>query len=290
MRKNFVIPIVIGVLLCLVTCVVLLFVGSNRGAEWLPAWSSNQQHIAFECMFSQSSDWLDEEYSFFNKGDICVFNRGNNELTRLTTERSMSAPTWSPNGIHLAWLQGNDTIMIWDSSTSQFEIMQYSRPFHGSEADDGGPEWSQDGRRIFVQGDGAILDVQKMTFSDPLEGQRNLDNCCFNWSPDGSYLTYKRIIREISNDWQLVIMKNNQPIYINEPKAFLFGPTQWSPDGSILAWVGFDTKHHTRITISTSSYKRRNWRDKGSDFREWVCGYQWNRLVAKRRTNRDQAG
>jgi len=152
----------------------------------------------------------------------------------------MSAPAWSPNGSQLAWLHGNDTITIWDSSTNRFEIVQYSRQFHGSEAEDGGPEWSLNGRKIFIQGDGAILDVQQMTFTDPLDGQRNLDNCCFNWSPDGSYLAYKRVTREDSNNnpWQLVIMKNDQPIYINEPEAELFGPTQWSPDGSILAWVG----------------------------------------------------
>jgi Tol biopolymer transport system component len=90
-----------------------------------------------------------------------------------------------------------------------------------------------------------------MTFTDPLEEQRNLDNCCFNWSPDGSYLAYKRINREVSNDWQLVIVGNDQPIYINEPKADLFGPTQWSPDGSILAWVGLIPNHsHGQLALT----------------------------------------
>jgi len=182
MRKGFAIPIIISVFLCLATCAVLSFVWSNSGAEseWTPTWSSNQQYIAFECMFFKLSVLLDEEYSFFHKGGICIFNRSDNKLTRLTTKRGMSAPAWSPKGIQLAWLKGNDTITIWDSSTNRFETVQYSRQFHGSEAEDGGPEWSLDGRRIFFQGDGIILDVQQMTFTDPLEGLRNLNNCCFN--------------------------------------------------------------------------------------------------------------
>src|ERR1044071_7702957 len=170
MRKKFLLPIVIGMFLCLATCAVLSFVWRNSGdeSEWAPTWSSNDQHIAFECMFSKSSDWLEfEEYSFFYKRDICVFNRSDNKLTRLTTERGMSAPAVSPNGIQLAWLNGTDKITIWDSSTNRTKTVQYSRQFHGSEAKDGGPEWSLDGRRIFVQGDGAILDVQQMTFTDP---------------------------------------------------------------------------------------------------------------------------
>lgn len=50
-------------------------------------------------------------------------------------------------------------------------------------------------------------------------------------------------------------MKNNQPIYINEPEAFLFGPTQWSPDGSILAWIGLipSTTHASQFQLALTN-------------------------------------
>ena len=151
MRKGFVIPVVIIAFLCLITCGALLLRWSNRRAEneWSPVWSSNQQYIAYECMFFQLSDLLDlDEYSWFGKNDICIFNRDHNKVTRLTTERGMSNPAWSPDGTMLAWLTGNDTVIIWDMSTNQSQYFQFGRQF---DCLDGPLEWSQDGRKIFVQ-------------------------------------------------------------------------------------------------------------------------------------------
>src|SRR5678815_4076158 len=153
MRKSVVISL-ISTFLCVAICVVSLFIRSNSSAEneWSPIWSSNQKYIAYECMFFQLSDLLDlDEYSWFDKNDICIFNKDQKEVTRLTTERGMSNPAWSPDGTMLAWLTGNDTVIIWDMSTNQSQSFQFERQF---DCLDGPLAWSQDGRKIFVQGDG----------------------------------------------------------------------------------------------------------------------------------------
>ena len=240
MRKFFEIlaGIGVGVFLCLATCAVLLFVWSSRAeSEWSPAWSSNQQHIAFECEFFRLSDLLDEEYSYFGKSDICVFNRDDKEATRLTAERGMWAPTWSPDGTMLAWIKG-DSIAIWDMSVNQFQYFQSERHERQSLVLDGPLEWSDDGQKIFVQGDGAVFDVEQKVFLDPLSMYRSLDNCCFNWSSDGKYVAYQHVFLEDSsgNHLQVVIMQNDQTIFTSDLEVGREDPLRWSPDSSILAW------------------------------------------------------
>jgi Tol biopolymer transport system component len=211
---------------------------SNRSAEneWSPVWSSNQHYIAYECMFFEQTDLLDlDEYSWFGKNDICIFNRDNNQITRLTTERGMSPPAWSPDGTMLAWFNGVG-ITLWNMSTNQFQYFNAGRQSHEL---DRPLEWSQDGRKIFMQGDGAVFDVKQKVFLDPLPISSDPDNCCFTWSPDGRYVAYKRVFLKDSSGYhrQVVIMQNEQTFFTSDLEIGLDDPLRWSPDSSLLAWA-----------------------------------------------------
>jgi len=257
MRKIIRLLAFISVLLFIVICVVLITVwnttGFDSGNEWLPTWSSDQQNIAFECMFIKLSDLINWDVgSQYYLSDICILNRGDNKLTRLTTEHGVSAPSWSPNGFMLAWLQG-DGIAIWNKLTNQFENFQSPRQFDFFDfQDDGRLEWSQDNRRIFVQGDGISFDVQQKIFVDQLPTNRSPEKCCFSWSPDGRYLAYKSMTHEDANGghWQVVIMQNGQISYKSDLEADLDVPLHWSPSGSILAWVSSLQYHQIRLVFT----------------------------------------
>jgi len=243
MQKNAKFLVVSSTLLCIVVCARLFapWYTSDINSAWSPVWSSDGYYIAFECTILKFSDLFKpdfDEYSTFSLRDICIFDKNNNETIRLTEDRSPSSlPSWSPSGLRLAWLKGNDTVVIWDIPTGKPIYFQSPKLFQRS---DGHLDWSQDGNRIFIQGDGTIFDVENEIFIPPVKPQNDLSVCCFTWSPDGNYLAFKKLKFEglnVYNYWQVVIMKNDEIILTNEIEANIDNPyLQWSPDGSVLAW------------------------------------------------------
>jgi len=242
--KTLVFSVAIVSLLFFVVCVSSLVVwyepsyDSNLDGAWSPIWSSDGNHIAFECMFLNLSDLPNyDEGSYLGLRDICVLDRNSNKLVRLTTDRSpSSSPSWSFDGMRLAWLKGNDILVIWDISTGDFTSFRSPNPFQHT---NGYLDWSQDDRRVFVQGDGTVFDVENEVFIPLAQPQKDLHVCCFTWSPHGDYLAYKQLKFEdtYGYHWQVVIMKNDETVIISELETNLDDPyLQWSPDGSTLAW------------------------------------------------------
>ncbi len=170
----------------------------------------------------------------------------------------MSNPAWSPDGTMLAWLTGNDTVIIWDMSTNQSQYFQFERQF---DCLDGPLQWSQDGRKIFVQGDGVVFDVKQKVFLDPLQLHRSLDDRCFNWSPDGKYVAYKSVFLKDSSGYHrhVMILQNDQVVFTSDLEVDLDVPLQWSPGSSILAWAASDpewSRYKLALTNTTGHSTR----------------------------------
>lgn len=215
-----------AVLLFTALCAWLTFIqsASTIQGEWSPAWSPDTGRVAFECMYG------------YTARDICVLNRNDNALIRLTRDGRMSSPAWSTKGQSLAWLKDNNTVVVWDVSSGQFRHFRSTTNFNYT---DGYLQWSPNDQKIFVQGDGSILDIATGAFIYGAQLAHNPKNCCFTWSSDNEHLAYKRVKHQDSsgNHWQVVIMRGAEEILVSENETVPDSATlRWSPDGTTLAW------------------------------------------------------
>ena len=171
-----------------------------------------------------------------SRRDICIVDRQTDELTRLTTDRQMSSPAWSQIGLQLAWLRANDSVGIWDMTTAKIEYFHSPVQFHSVH---GRLEWSKDGTRIYVQGDGAILEIAQNVFIPLSQPPRSTVDCCATWSSNEGYLAYMEVVREDTNGshWQIRVLQDGKAIITGEFETNLDQPLQWSTDGTTLAWV-----------------------------------------------------
>ena len=109
-----------------------------------PAWSHDGTRIAFNCQVQAGND------------DICTINLDGTGFARLTTDpASDSFPTWSPDGLSIAFSTTNGiAVMNADGS----DVSQLGTGVGGFE-----PAWSPDGSQIaFVVADDPVTDIYLM--------------------------------------------------------------------------------------------------------------------------------
>ena len=199
------------------------------------------------------------------KPDLYVMNADGGEKTRLTFDEAIDgSPTWSPDGIRLAFQSDRDgdheIYVINVDGTGLTQLTHNDRV-------DALPAWSPDGRRIafssnraeagFLSDRDLDYDIYIMNSDGAeqinLNGIPEINFTRPSWSPDGRYLavdgryttpTYNLgMARKGNNDIYFVDLDSPELLLIpvttngtNDPDRFL-GPVVWSPGGERIAYT-----------------------------------------------------
>lgn len=217
-----------------------------------PAWSPDGRRLAF----TRNEDT--GESTLFTHDDVFVMGSDGGDVRQLTPDkdgRSLSQPTWSPDGRQLAYVDGEsvqsavpsrygDLFVIGDDGS---EVRRLTR---GPVSD---PDWSPDGREIvFVRGENlptpaANDDVWVIDLDTGAERQlTKTPPGTFEagpaWSPDGSRIAFSRYVSTSQYDGvaSIHVMKRDGTgeRQVLAHKLFAYAPYSlaWSPDGKTIAF------------------------------------------------------
>ena len=218
-----------------------------------PAWSPDGRRIAF----TRNEDT--GESTTFTHDDVFVMDADGSDVRQLTPDkegRSLSQPTWSPDGRQLAYVDGESVQSAVPSRYGDLFVI----------ADDGSgtrrlttgpvsdPDWSPDGREVtFVRGKNlsspteANDDIHVLNLATGAARQLTRTGpgtyeAAPAWSPDGSRVAFVRwsgawdlsgmasvnVVNRDGTGERLVV---EYPNFGNSPHALA-----WSPDGSTIAF------------------------------------------------------
>ncbi|MEO2005219.1 MAG: hypothetical protein ABGY41_14110 [Candidatus Poribacteria bacterium] len=203
--------------------------------------------------------------------EIYTMDVSTGEVTNLTRRPGHgSAPSWSPNGEQIVFVQGQLAVMDWPSTEVQILAAQGRQPDY--------PTWSPDGKRIaysagvlpgFVNGKRDIFVVDLETgVSEQLTSQPREDDHP-TWSPDG-----RRIAFESNRDpefWQdtpagvwksadIYVMDADGANVVNLTKSDDYeSAAAWSPDGTEIAFViaTLDARYDLFVMNADGTSRRR---------------------------------
>lgn len=172
----------------------------RRGLDDSPSWSPDGRRIVFHREWERNED-LDLTVELY------VVHLRTRRVERLTHSPDgwEFDPDWSPDGTHIAFTLGDgdddDGVFLRELSSGRT-----SRLTRGGFPQS--PRWTPDGRRIgFVTGSG-IVDVGRNGKGQRiLLRQRHLST--LSWSPEGSRISYTRIVGEGRKAERLMVIRRD---------------------------------------------------------------------------------
>lgn len=198
------------------------------GAAGYSAWSPDGGRIAFVAELTTSASG-----GTARDTAILVMNADGSDSTVISNDRHAEDPTWSPDGMQIAYESGGE-IWVMDPDGSNARELTQQTHF-------GDPDWSPDGTRFAVEclddrDDGqhreiCVVDVDgsnpiQLTESPTTEGSQEPA-----WSPDGSQIAFTCHPEDEFTGYICVINGDGTGLSQVAPGR---SPT-WSPDGTMLA-------------------------------------------------------
>jgi Tol biopolymer transport system component len=171
---------------------------SAHFADWAPRWSPDSKKIAFNRYGYQTASYTD---------DVFVMNADGSGLTDLTPNTPIGSAnldvTWSPDGTRLAFMRQStafqNQVWVMNSDGSNAHVVDPS----ATGCDDSSPDWSPDGRRIYVGHVCAGSDhVGYLTSTDGFAAQSN-----------SSYAT---LVSGLTNNNQVRVSGNGSTLYYDD--------------------------------------------------------------------------
>jgi serine/threonine protein kinase len=183
----------------------------DTGIELWPAVSPDGQKFAFQSLPAASGTTVFTSFPF-----IKSLNTDSSEI-RIATDGFI--PTWSPDGSRIAFLrQTNGQTNIWIVNANG----------------EGAKALTTTG---VVFGGYSYLPYNRLQTQD------------FQWSNDGTKLTFCAKVGGVTNVWQISVDGSaaTQLSDNTEPDRLFFNPV-WSPDGRTVAWLGITPGHGDKKT------------------------------------------
>jgi len=238
-----------------ITTNILLNLTHHEKNDARPVWSPDGRWIAF------ASNRTDNY-------EIYVMDADGSNVRNLTRHASDDfAPTWSPDGMRMAFVsrrQGNSEIYVMDvgdiladpacAALPDMLFLNSSQPcappvrrLTSSGADEAGPAWSPDGRRIvFVQETDRDSEIYTMNVACNLpqgcpsdrynlsdDPARDRDPA---WSPDGRQIAFAS---NRGGTWDIYVMNaNGSQIHVLTDGLGTYVNPSWSPDGQQIVFAG----------------------------------------------------
>jgi Tol biopolymer transport system component len=218
-----------------------------------PAWSPDGQRIAF----TRNEDVGD--YTTFTDDDLFVMDADGDDAHPLTVERDgmhAGQPTWSPDGLRIAFIRGSSVPTTQPSRPGSLFVMDADggnvRRLTRGDADVD-PAWSPDGTEIayghcFNLGSSVLcgLDLFVIDMATGVSHQLTRTpafEAGFAWSPDSSRIAFTRFTPPPEVDPSASIFLVNRDgkgeTLLHEHASYVGGlySLAWSPDGRALAFV-----------------------------------------------------
>ena len=233
-----------------------------------PMWSPDGRRIAF----TRKEDIGD--YMTYSDDDIFVMDADGDNVKQLTAEREgrhADRPTWSPDGVQIAYVDGGSVASGQPSRPGNLRMMNSDgtemRELTRGEADTD-PAWSPDGNSIAYGHcfniDSPTLCTLDLFVLDLATGrQRQLTRTPGfyeagpSWSPDGSQIAFTRWVAPafISGSASVHLINRDgsgERLILKHPE-FLGGlhSLSWSPDGETIAFVTSPNRACTSISLVT---------------------------------------
>lgn len=199
------------------------------GDDLQPAWSPNEQQIAFSS--NRTGNF-----------EIYIANADGSRPTQLTTDNRAfdEWPVWSPDGRQIAFVSdrtGNvDLFVIATDGTNLRQLTDHP-------ADDWPTSWSPDGRQLVFASDrdgNWNLYVVSVTGGDAVQLTNDPDDERDpNWSPDGSTIAFTS---NRANNWDIYTLPVSSSSIISVPASNWTQMTQTPTDERYPSWLLSPTK------------------------------------------------
>jgi len=220
----------------------------------------------FSCLFLLVSSLASADIVFQSDRDgqfnIYVMRDDGSHVRRLTSTRLYDyAPTWSPDGKHIAFVRDmhwggagkgqQDDIFLMNADGTQLRNLTQHPEY------DGGVTWAPDGKHlVFASGRSGETEIHVMELATGAVTQLT-DNAkeggfsaAPSWSPDGHHIAYEQVIPGGGRHIYLMdadgrnaspLLKGPQPHLIGEQLRSRGFP-RWAPDGQHILYVEDDLR------------------------------------------------
>jgi Tol biopolymer transport system component len=234
-----------------------------------PAWSPDGRRVAF----TRNEDV--GESTLFTSDDVFVMDSDGSDVRPVVSNRdgrSFGQPAWSPDGSHIAFVDGESVSSAVPSRLGRLTVVDVegsgAHPITDGSTD-ADPDWSPDGREIaFTRGvdlasfdnanqDIHVVDVETEKVRRLTRTPPGVFESAPAWAPDGTRIAFARWTLRTQFDGKAAIYVMNRDgtdqRLVLEHRHFASGPYSlaWSPDGRKVA---FETSSELGCTsISTVS-------------------------------------
>lgn len=205
---------------------------------------------------------------------------------------SDSAPSWSPDGMRIAYAHTNGTVESADRAGIYVIDAQGGTPVHLLTGDYAYPDWSPDGRKLVINAVNGHWGVFTITATgDSLTKLTSAWGYAAKWSPDGATLAFQTYDRtQVYRMW-LMASDGTGARKLNPTGTDSWFEPDWSPDGHRLLHVRIgagiekpelfvmDTTGAAAVQLTRDGFEARYpvWSPDG----QWIAWGSWHDTTAE---------